>query len=113
MDGKNVEMSGREEERVKAESWRLKRPTRSHTKVQTARKIEFAFQELERQIPPMSPIATIQTLSPSDIRKECKEMRAYARKLAADKPMARKFFRAVQVASGQIRPARAKKRVAA
>jgi hypothetical protein len=81
--------------------------------VQNDRKIEFAFQELERQISPMSPIATIQTLSPSDIRKECKEMRAYARKLAADKPMARKFFRAVQVASGQIRPARAKKRVAA
>jgi hypothetical protein len=30
MDGKNVEMSGREEERVKAESWRLKRPAWSH-----------------------------------------------------------------------------------
>jgi hypothetical protein len=61
----------------------------------------------------MSPIVTIQTLTPSEIRQECKEMRAYARKLAADKPMARKFFRAVQVASGQLSPARAKKRVAA
>jgi hypothetical protein len=61
----------------------------------------------------MSPIATIQTLTPSEIRQECKEMKAYARRLAADKPMARKFFRAVQVATGQIRPTRAKKRVAA
>ena len=61
----------------------------------------------------MSPIASIQTLTPSQIRRECKEMRAYARKLAADKPLARKFFRAVQVASGQVRPVRAKKRIAA
>ena len=61
----------------------------------------------------MSPIATIHTLTPSEIRKECREMRAYAKKLSSDKTMARKFFHAVQVASGQVRPIASKKRVAA
>ena len=81
--------------------------------VRRIQKIEFAFQKLGLQILFMSPIATIQSLTPSEIRQECKEMRAYARKLASNKPMARKFFRAVQVASGQVLPVRAKKQVAA
>ena len=58
----------------------------------------------------MSPIATIHTLTPSEIRKECCEMRAYAKKLSSDKTMARKFFHAVRVASGQVPQSHPKKR---
>jgi len=57
----------------------------------------------------MSPITTINSLSAAEIRTEVKEMRAFAKELAASKTKARKFFDAVRKACGEdARPLRSK-----
>ena len=54
----------------------------------------------------MSPIMTMNSLTPEEIRQEVKEMQEFRKKLLASPAKAKKFFDAVRKACGEGVPAR-------
>jgi len=58
----------------------------------------------------MSPIMTINSLTPVEIRQEVKEMQDFRKKLEASPAKAKKFFKSVRLACGEGVPVKKAKR---